>query len=116
MARGSTLFEVKAREERWLRANGLRGVLNCLFYKNPSLVDLAEKLLTEIKKRKGLPASEWKECIKKFKTTISSYESCLQRLKAAGLIRRERGIYYLSGDFSRFLNAAAEIWMEWRAT
>jgi len=36
MARGSTLFEVKAREERWLRANGLRGVLNCLFYKNPS--------------------------------------------------------------------------------
>ena len=116
MAKTETLFMVKARQDQWLRANGLRGVLSCLFTRNLHLIDLAEKVLSEIKARKQVPASEWRTLVKKFNVTVSNYESCLQRLKAAGMVRRERGMYTLSSDFSRFLSQTAEIWHEWRAS
>jgi len=116
MAKTETNFLIKARQDQWLRANGLRGVLSCLFTKNLQLIDLAEKILTEIKSRKQVPDSEWKTLVKRFDVTVSNYESCLQRLKAAGIVRKERGIYSLSNDFSRFLNTASEIWLDWRAS
>lgn len=80
------------------------------------MIDLAEKILAEIKARKQVPASEWRVLVKKFNVTVSNYESCLQRLKAAGMVREERGQYQLSSDFSRFLSQSAEIWHEWRAS
>jgi len=116
MAKTETLFLVKARQDQWLRANGLRGVLSCLFTRNLHLIDLAEKVLSEIKTRKQVPASEWRALVKKFNVTVSNYESCLQRLKAVGMVRREKGMYTLSSDFSRFLSQTAEIWHEWRAS
>jgi hypothetical protein len=116
MAKTETLFLIKSRQDSWLRGNGLHGILQCLFFKSPLLIDLAEELLAEIKTRKQLPASEWKTLVQKFNVTVSNYESCLQRLKAAGIVRKEKGIYSLSNDFSRFLNAVSEIWMDWRAS
>jgi len=86
MAKTEIFFLVKARQDQWLRANGLRGVLSCLFTRNLHLIDLAEKMLSEIKARKRIPSSEWRALVKKFNVTVSNYESCLQKLKAAGLV------------------------------
>jgi len=116
MARTETLFLLKARQDQWLRANGLRGILSCLFTRSLHLINLAEKILGEIKARKQVPASEWRTLMQKFGVTVSNYESCLGKLRAAGLVRREKGVYTLSSDFSRFLMQAAEIWHEWRAS
>jgi len=94
----------------------LRGILSCLFTRNLNLTDFAEKILVKIKTRKQVPASEWRALVKKFNVTVSNYEHCLQRLKAIGMICKEKGAYQLSSDFSRFLSQTAEIWQEWRAS
>jgi hypothetical protein len=66
--------------------------LSRLFTKNVHLTDLAEKISAGIKSRKQAPASERRALIAKFNVTVFNYESCLQRLKAAGMVRKERGL------------------------
>jgi hypothetical protein len=109
-----TRFAIKPRQEPWLRSEGLRGLLRCIFWRNLALVDLAERLLKELKERREIPASEWRRLMKKYGVTQSNYSSCLQRLKGAGMIRRESGFYRLSNDFSNWMDESRKIWLDWR--
>lgn len=109
-----TRFSIKPRQEPWLRSEGLRGLLRCIFWRNLALIDLAEQFLKDLKLQHQISASEWKRLVKKYGVTQSNYSSCLQRLKGAGMIRRESGSFYLSNDFANWMNESSRMWFDWR--
>jgi len=117
LVKTETLITVKPRRTDWLRANGIDGLLELIFYKNPDLIRIARAFLEEIKRRQRertpYPASDWKEYLKEQGITHSNYFSVVGRLCGAGLLRRERGYYYVSRDFSTFLSQMEDVWNAW---
>ena len=83
MSRMQCRFAVKPRADDWLRAQGLEGLLRGIFFRNLLLVDVAKRLLNEVKERKTVPASEWNQLMTKYNLSLSNYESVMQRLRAA---------------------------------
>lgn len=119
MTRKGTLA-TKPRQENRLEdpRDGFRNLLECVFHesRNMHLIPVAEKLLLDIKKE-GLLESEWKTYLKNNPSlTYSNYQSALQRLRSVGMLRKERGVYRLSHDFSTFLNTASGCWTRFLAS
>lgn len=119
MKRKGTL-EIKPRQQARLEDPrfGFRNLLECVFHesRNIHLVPIAEKLLAHIKEE-GLLESEWKAYLEKNPSvTYSNYQSTLRKLRSVGMLRKERGIYRLSHDFSTFLNNASGCWTRFLAS
>lgn len=119
MARKGTL-EIKPRQYNKFDDPrfGFRNLLECIFHesRNLHLISIAEQLLVHIK-NEGLIDSEWKIYLEKnADITYSNYQSSLQKLRRVGLVRKERGVYRLSHDFSTFLNRASDCWTRFLAS
>jgi DNA-binding IscR family transcriptional regulator len=80
------------------------------------LVDVAKRLLNEVKERKTVPASEWNQLMTKYNLSLSNYESVMQRLRAAGMLRKEKGVWSLSSDFAKYLTTASQLWYDWKGS
>lgn len=114
------VLEVKPRQQARLEDPqfGFRNLLECIFHesRNRHLIPIAEKLLLHIKNEKLLE-SDWEEyLIKNPFVTYSNYQSALGKLKSIGMIRKEKGVYRLSHDFSTFLNTASGCWTRFLAS
>jgi len=113
-------FEIKPRRQLRLEDPrfGFRNLLECIFHesRNMHLIPTAEKLLAHIKDN-GLPESEWKTYLERNPSvTYSNYQSTLRKLRSIGMLRKERGVYRLSHDFSVFLNTASGCWTRFLAS
>jgi hypothetical protein len=113
MAKKGTL-EIKPRQQARLEDPrfGFINLLECVFHeaRNMHLIPIAEKLLVHIKE-KGLLDSDWKTYLEDNPSiTYSNYQSVLRKLRSVGMLRKERGVYRLSHDFSTFLNTASGCW------
>ena len=106
--------KVKPRREKLLRAKGLPGLFELVFYRKPSLGLLAMKVVNyvEIRQREGDPmkVSEWKSWISKNGATQRQFYDVINKLAGLGMLRREEGSYRVVGDFSNSLKAMAELW------
>lgn len=109
-------FAIKPRADDWLRGQGIQGLLRGVFFRNLLLVDIAKRLLNEVKERREVPASDWKQLMMKYNLTVSNYESAMQRLRGAGMLRKEKGVWTLSSDFAKYLTTAAELWYDWKGS
>lgn len=119
MKRKGTL-EIKPRQQARLEDPrfGFRNLLECVFHesRNMHLIPIAEKLLAHIKDE-GLLESEWKAYLENNPSvTYSNYQSTLRKLRSVGMLRKERGVYRLSHDFSTFLNTASGCWTRFLAS
>lgn len=119
MAKKGTL-EVKARQQARFEDPrfGFRNLLECIFHesRNAHLIPIAENLLVHIR-NKGLIESDWREYLKDNPSiTYSNYQSTLRKLRGVGMLRKERGVYRVSHDFSTFLNTASGCWTRFLAS
>ena len=97
---------------------GFRNLLECVFHesRNMHLIPTAEKLLAHIK-AKGLLESEWKVYLENNPSvTYSNYQSTLRKLRSVGMLRKEKGVYRISHDFSTYLNTASGCWTRFLAS
>jgi len=120
LAKTQTLILVRPRRTEWLKAEGIDALLQLIFYKSRDLSRVAKTLIFEIRERQRqhepYMAKDWKSFIDENKVSHSNYFSTLKRLVGAGLLRRERGAYFVSRDFATFLRETAEIWDSWLAS
>jgi len=117
---GKGTLEMKPRQQAKLEDPrfGFRNLLECIFHESRSihLIPMAEKLLTLIKDG-GLPESEWRVYLEDNPSiTYSNYQSTLRKLRRVGMLRKEKGVYRLSHDFSTFLNTASGCWTRFLAS
>jgi len=91
---------------------GLDSLMECIFYKNPRLVKVAKAIFDETVRKGHYDASRWKSFIQEHEVKESGYYAVISRLSALGLIKRNRRRYYISRDFSRFLDNSAQVWDE----
>ncbi len=107
-------IKVKPRREKLLRAKGLPGLFELVFYRKPSLGLLGMKVVNyvEDRQRKGDPmkVSEWKVWISRNDTTQRQFYDVVNKLAGLGMIRKEEGSYRVVGDFSNSLKAMADLW------
>jgi len=108
-------LEVKPRQTERLNDPrfGLQNLLACMFHESRSvhLVHVAERILLHVKSNGGLEAGGWRRFLElNPDLTYSNYQSALQKLRSIGILRREHGRYWLSPDFSTFLNTASSCW------
>lgn len=107
-------IKVKPRREKLLRAKGLQGLFELVFYRKPSLGLLAMKVVTylEDRQRKGDPmkVSEWRVWISDNGTTQRQFYDVVNKLTGLGMLRKEEGNYRVVGDFSTSLRAMADLW------
>jgi len=121
MPKYETTLKVKPRRENYLRVNGIRAVLELLFYRarDTDIVERALEFLEYVKERRKSRRpflnSEWETYMEMKGLTQSQYYSVYSRLLGAGLIRVERGQVCDCEDFSSFLGEVATIWDRWRA-
>ena len=113
MTRKGTL-ELKPRQQAKLDDPrfGFVNLLECIFHesRNIHLISIAESLLIHIKTN-GLLESDWKSYLENNPSvTYSNYQSTLGKLRSIGMVRKERGVYRLSHDFSTYLNTASGCW------
>ena len=97
-----------------LKARGMLALLEWVFWRKPSHSLLASELLGYVKRRQDagdpMRVSEWSNYIVEHGITQSAYYDLIRKLRGAGMIRRERGTYKLSGDFSSLMRLMAEVW------
>ena len=107
-------IKVKPRREKLLRAKGLAGLFELVFYRKPSLSLLALKLVTYLEGRqlKGDPmgVSEWRSWISENRVTQRQFYDVINKLAGLGMLRREKGTYLIVPDFSTSLRAMADLW------
>ena len=108
------VLEIKPRQQARFEdpQYGFRNLLECVFHesRNRHLIPIAEALLNHIKKERLLE-SDWKTYLDKNPSiTYSNYESTLRKLRNVGMLRKEKGVYRLSHDFSTSLNTASGCW------
>lgn len=107
-------IKVKPRREKLLRAKGLPGLFELVFYRKPSLGLLAMKVVNyvEDRQRSGNPmkVSEWKAWIAENDTTQRQFYDVVNKLAGLGMLRKEEGRYLVVGDFSNSLKAMADLW------
>ena len=119
MAKNESLILLKPRRESVLRSEGMSGVLELLFFKDPGIAKDALELANYIKERQRsgdyYRVEEWRDYIKKAEITLSIYYSIINKLKGTGIIRRETGNLVISDDFPRILNEIVQIYYAWRA-
>jgi hypothetical protein len=107
-------IKVKPRREKLLKAKGLPGLFELVFYRKPSVGLLAMKVVTYIedRQRKGDPmkVSEWKAWIAQNGTTQRQFYDVINKLAGLGMLRKEEGTYRVVSDFSSSLKAMADLW------
>ena len=107
-------LKVKPRREKLLRAKGLQGLFELVFYRKPSLGLLALRVVTylEERQRKGdsMRVSEWRAWTKDNGTTQRQFYDVVNKLAGLGMVRKEEGRYRVVGDFSNSLRAMADLW------
>lgn len=118
MTKKGTL-EIKPRQQSQLLDPrfGFRNLLALVFHdaRNRHLVPLAEALLIHIKTQ-GLSASDWNQYLDAHPSvTYSNYQSTLRKLRSVGMLRKSKGVYRLSHDFTTFLNTASGCWTRFLA-
>ena len=78
---------------------------------------LAEKILRRIRRDGSLSAERWEEIVQELGTSPTEYYAVLNKLEAAGMIRKGRGHHkgewVLSREFAYMLKDMAEYWMSW---
>ena len=112
-------LEIKPRQQSKLLDPlfGFRNLLTFIFHdaRNQHLIPLAEELLVHIKTQR-LSASDWKQYLVTHPSvTYSNYQSTLRKLRSVGMLRKSKGIYRLSHDFTTFLNTASGCWTRFLA-
>ena len=107
-------IKIKPRREKLLKAKGLPGLFELVFYRKPSLGLLAMKIVTylEHRQRGGDPMriSEWRTWISDNDATQRQFYDVVNKLGGLGMIRKEEGSYRVVGDFSNSLKAMADLW------
>ncbi len=107
-------IKLKPRREKFLRARGLPGLFELVFYRKPSLSLLAMKVVNylEYRQRNGDPmrVSEWRAWVLENGTTQRQFYDVLNKLAGLGMVRKEEGRYRVVGDFSNSLRAMADLW------
>lgn len=109
-----TTIKLKPRREDILIGKGLDGIFDLVFYRKPSLGIIATKFVEDVIRRQkeanAISISEWHDWIRENRVTQGQFYSVINKLTGIGMIRRERGQYSVSNDFSRTLNMMADIW------
>jgi hypothetical protein len=91
---------------------GFYFLMECIFYKNPRLIGVAMAIFDEMVRHSYYDATRWRDFIRKHRVGQSGYYAVMTRLVRLGLIMRKRRRYYLSRDFSDFLEKSAQLWNE----
>jgi hypothetical protein len=119
MGKNETLIMLKPRRENTLRSEGMKGVLELLFFKDPDIARDALEFANHIKERQRTgdqyKVEEWQSYVKEAGITISRYYSIVNKLRGTGILRREHGNFVISEDFPRLLNEVVQIYYAWRA-
>ncbi len=92
--------------------SGIHFLMECIFYKNPRLIGIAMAIFDEMVKHGDYDATRWRDFIQKHRVGQSGYYAVMTRLVGLGLIKRKKRRYYLSRDFSDFLDKSARLWSE----
>ncbi len=107
-------IKLKPRREKLLRAKGLSGLFELVFYRKPSLSMLAMRIVTYVegRQRKGdsMGVSEWRSWITENDITQRQFYDVINKLAGLGMLRREKGVYLIVQDFSNSLRAMADLW------
>lgn len=107
-------IKIKPRREKLLKAKGLPGLFELVFYRKPSLGLVALKMVNylEDRQRNGDPMriSEWKNWALENGTTQRQFYDVMNKLGGLGMVRKEGGRYRVVGDFSNTLMAMSELW------
>ena len=119
MAKNESLIVLRPRREASLRSDGMKGVLELLFFKDPSIARDALDFANHVKERQRAgdqySVVEWQKYVKMSGITLSRYYSIVNKLKGTGILRREHGNFVISEDFPRLLNEVVQIYYAWRA-
>jgi hypothetical protein len=91
---------------------GFNFLMECIFYKNPRLIKVAKAIFDETVKKGYYDANRWRDFLKEYDVGQSGYYAVISRLTGLGLIKRRKRRYYLSKDFSKFLDNSAHAWNE----
>ncbi len=112
--RNEATIKLKPRREKLLRAKGLPGLFELVFYRKPSLGLIAMKIVNylEDRQRNGDPmrVSEWRAWVSENGTTQRQFYDVVNKLAGLGMVRKEEGRYRVVGDFSNSLRAMADLW------
>jgi len=107
-------YVAKLHLNRW---NGLGSLLYGV-YKRPQIdtIDFATAFLEALKQKQQLPTSEAQKIAAQYGLTPSRCSYAVCRLTSLEMVRRKKGRFELSDNFAKYVQAAAEIWHEWRAS
>ncbi len=107
-------IKVKPRREKLLRAKGLPGLFELVFYRKPSLGLLAMKIIDYLEGRQRnsdpMRVSEWRAWALENGTTQRQFYDVVNKLAGLGMIRKEEGRYRVVSDFSNALRAMSDLW------
>ena len=73
---------------------------------------MAKAIFDETVKKGYYDANRWRDFLKEYDVGQSGYYAVISRLTGLGLIKRRKRRYYLSKDFSKFLDNSAHAWDE----
>lgn len=128
MARRKVSFEIKRNPKIFEdRQHGFENLISCIFHdlRQIHLIDKAVFFLNIVKRNSGWNEDDYKKYVSEryangaVKTltingkeySYSNYETILQTLRSVGMLRKTRGVYRLSGDFSSYLLSAQQAWI-----
>ncbi len=114
---GEGIIKLKPGRERYLKGKGIEGLFELIFYRKPSLSNVAKRFVENLvtdQNRKGMSVSDWRSWTHEVGITQRQYYDVVSKLRGVGMVRKERGRYILSRDFSRMLAEMADVWDAWR--
>ncbi len=106
MTKYETTIKIKSRE----KIPDLLTVMEGLFYRKPDLAKKAVDFVYMIIERKGIPAEEWNKTKSELGMSHQEYYTMIGKLRDAGMIIKQNGVWVISRQFENRMREMADIW------